>query len=78
MLGTYACRSIFSADALIIPKKYEASLCRGQDLAYKVGGIKVAELNLLKLEFLYKVGWKVLPNPKVLVNYYCSLVEQVD
>jgi hypothetical protein len=44
----------------------------------RVGGIKVTELNLLELEFLYRLDWKVLPNPEVLVNYYRGLVERAD
>jgi hypothetical protein len=44
----------------------------------RVGGIKVAELSLLELEFLYRVDWKILPNPEVLVNYYHGLVKRAD
>ncbi|KAK8025704.1 nuc-1 negative regulatory protein preg [Apiospora arundinis] len=42
----------------------------------KVGGVKVAELKLLELEFLYRVDWKIVPNPEVLVAYYKGLVER--
>ncbi|KAH6621356.1 cyclin-domain-containing protein [Chaetomium sp. MPI-SDFR-AT-0129] len=41
-----------------------------------VGGIKVAELKLLELEFLHRVDWKIVPNPEVLVAYYQGLVER--
>ena len=44
----------------------------------RVGGIKVTELSLLELEFLDRVDWKVVPNPKVLVDYYRGLVERAD
>ena len=44
----------------------------------QVGGIKVTELSMLELELLYRVDWKVLPNPEVLVDYYRSLVERAD
>ncbi|KAK0732605.1 cyclin-domain-containing protein [Apiosordaria backusii] len=42
----------------------------------KVGGIKVNELKLLELEFLYRVDWKIVPNPDILVSYYKGLVER--
>lgn len=42
----------------------------------RVGGVKVAELKLLELEFLYRVDWKIVPNPEVLVSYYRGLVER--
>ncbi|KAK3315283.1 cyclin-domain-containing protein [Apodospora peruviana] len=42
----------------------------------RVGGVKVAELKLLELEFLYRVDWKIVPNPEVLVAYYHGLVER--
>jgi hypothetical protein len=42
----------------------------------KVGGVRLAELKLLELEFLYRVDWKIVPNPEVLVAYYRGLVER--
>ncbi len=42
----------------------------------RVGGVKVAELKLLELEFLHRVDWKIVPNPEVLVAYYAGLVER--
>ncbi|KAL2117089.1 hypothetical protein VTJ04DRAFT_9257 [Mycothermus thermophilus] len=42
----------------------------------RVGGVKVAELNVLELEFLRRVDWKIVPNPDVLVAYYAGLVER--
>ncbi|ROT40298.1 cyclin-domain-containing protein [Sodiomyces alkalinus F11] len=42
----------------------------------RVGGVRVAELKLLELEFLYRVEWKIVPNPDVLVAYYRGLVER--
>lgn len=44
----------------------------------RVGGIKIAELGLLELDFLYRVDWKIVPNPEVLVDYYKGLVERSD
>ncbi|TVY85818.1 Nuc-1 negative regulatory protein [Lachnellula willkommii] len=44
----------------------------------RVGGIKLAELGLLELDFLYRVDWKIVPNPEVLVDYYRGLVERSD
>ena len=43
-----------------------------------MGGIKIAELGLLELDFLYRVDWKIVPNPEVLVDYYKGLVERAD
>lgn len=42
----------------------------------RVGGVRVAELKLLELEFLYRVDWRIVPNPEVLVAYYRGLVER--
>ncbi|KAL2021574.1 hypothetical protein VTK56DRAFT_7073 [Thermocarpiscus australiensis] len=42
----------------------------------RVGGIRVAELKLLELEFLHRVDWKIVPNPEVLVAYYKGLIER--
>lgn len=44
----------------------------------RVGGVKVAELGLLELDFLYRVDWKIVPNPEVLVDYYRGLVERSE
>ncbi|KAL3417651.1 nuc-1 negative regulatory protein preg [Phlyctema vagabunda] len=44
----------------------------------RVGGLKVAELGLLELDFLYRVDWKIVPNPEVLVDYYRGLVDRSD
>lgn len=44
----------------------------------RVGGIKIAELGLLELDFLYRVDWKIVPNPEVLVDYYKGLVDRSD
>jgi len=40
----------------------------------RVGGIKIAELGLLELDFLYRVDWKIVPQPEILVDYYKGLV----
>src|ERR1700735_1223081 len=40
----------------------------------RVGGIKIAELGLLELDFLYRLDWKIVPNPETLVEYYRGLV----
>src|SRR5271169_4648435 len=42
----------------------------------KVGGISVAELNMLELEFLKKVDWQIVPEPSVLEAYYKSMISQ--
>ncbi|KAF3766146.1 cyclin-domain-containing protein [Cryphonectria parasitica EP155] len=42
----------------------------------RVGGVRVAELKLLELEFLHKVDWKIVPDPDVLVAYYRGLVQR--
>jgi hypothetical protein len=50
----------------------------GNSTYARVGGIKIAELGLLELEFLCRVGWKIVPNPEVLVDYYKGLVERTE
>lgn len=42
----------------------------------RVGGVKIAELKLLELEFLHRVDWKIVPNHEVLVAYYRGLVQR--
>ncbi|POS70242.1 cyclin [Diaporthe helianthi] len=42
----------------------------------RVGGVRVAELKLLELEFLHRVDWKIVPDPEVLVAYYRGLVQR--
>lgn len=42
----------------------------------RVGGVRLAELKMLELEFLYRVDWRIVPNPEVLVAYYRGLVER--
>lgn len=44
----------------------------------RVGGISMTELALLELEFLFRVEWRIVPQPEVLVDYYQSLVERCD
>ena len=33
---------------------------------------------MLELEFLWRVEWKIVPKPEVLVDYYRSLVERSE
>lgn len=42
----------------------------------RVGGVKIAELKLLELEFLHRVDWKIVPNHEVLVAYFRGLVQR--
>ena len=44
----------------------------------RVGGLSLKELALLELEFLWRVEWRIVPKPEVLVDYYRSLVERSD
>ncbi|KAL8683956.1 MAG: hypothetical protein Q9224_000875 [Gallowayella concinna] len=44
----------------------------------RVGGVSLKELALLELEFLWRVEWRIVPKPEVLVDYYGSLVERSD
>lgn len=43
----------------------------------RVGGISLRELNVLELEFLSRVGWKIVPQPEVLREYYVRLVRRM-
>ncbi|KAI1657439.1 cyclin-domain-containing protein [Daldinia decipiens] len=40
----------------------------------RVGGVKVAELKLLELDFLTRVDWRIVPKPELLEAYYKGLV----
>ena len=44
----------------------------------KVGGVSLKELALLELEFLWRIEWRIVPKPEVLVDYYRSLVERSE
>lgn len=44
----------------------------------RVGGISLTELAMLELEFLFRVQWRIVPQPEVLVDYYQSLAERCD
>ncbi|KAL3466540.1 cyclin-domain-containing protein [Aspergillus heterothallicus] len=44
----------------------------------RVGGISMTELALLELEFLFRVEWRIVPQPEVLNDYYQSLAERCD
>lgn len=44
----------------------------------RVGGVKLNELALLELEFLWRVEWRIVPRPEVLEDYYRSLVDRSD
>lgn len=43
----------------------------------RVGGVSLLELNMLELEFLVRVGWRIVPKPETLEDYYNSLVERL-
>lgn len=38
----------------------------------------VIEMNVLELEFLSRVDWKIIPNPDLLIAYYHGPVESYD
>jgi hypothetical protein len=40
----------------------------------RVGGVSLMELNMLELEFLVRVGWRIVPKAETLEEYYRSLV----
>jgi hypothetical protein len=40
----------------------------------RVGGVSMKELALLELEFLFRMEWRIVPKPEVLVDYYKSLI----
>ncbi|KAI9836269.1 MAG: hypothetical protein M1819_001606 [Sarea resinae] len=44
----------------------------------RVGGVSLKELAMLELEFLWRVEWRIVPKPEVLVDYYQSLVERSE
>ena len=44
----------------------------------RVGGVTLRELAILELEFLWRVEWRIVPKPEVLVDYYRSLIERSE
>lgn len=43
----------------------------------QVGGINIRELNILEVELLYRLDWRVVPDSEDLMAYYQGLVEQM-
>lgn len=44
----------------------------------RIGDVSVRELDLLEREFLSQTGWRVVPKPERLVDYYRALVERAE
>lgn len=53
------------------------SFCTNTHYA-KVGGVSLAELNLLEVEFLVRVGWRVVPAVKTLDEYYMRMAARMS
>ncbi|KAK9481141.1 cyclin-domain-containing protein, partial [Lipomyces japonicus] len=52
------------------------SFCTNTHYA-RVGGISVAELNMLEVEFLVRVNWRVVPAVKTLEEYYMRMISRM-
>ncbi|KAK9247276.1 cyclin-domain-containing protein [Lipomyces tetrasporus] len=52
------------------------SFCTNAHYA-RVGGVSLTELNLLEVEFLVRVGWRVVPSVKTLDEYYRRMVARM-
>ncbi|KAK9350648.1 cyclin-domain-containing protein [Lipomyces doorenjongii] len=52
------------------------SFCTNAHYA-RVGGVSLTELNLLEVEFLVRVGWRVVPAVKTLDEYYRRMVARM-
>jgi hypothetical protein len=44
----------------------------------RVGGVSLKELALLELEFLWRIEWRIVPKPELLVDYYRSLIGRCE
>lgn len=44
----------------------------------RVGGVSIRELALLELELLWRIDWRIVPQPEVLTEYYRSLVARSE
>ncbi|KAK9365689.1 cyclin-domain-containing protein [Lipomyces kononenkoae] len=53
------------------------SFCTNAHYA-RVGGVSLTELNLLEVEFLVRVGWRVVPALKTLDEYYRRMVARMS
>lgn len=40
--------------------------------------MKLSELALLELEFLYRVDWRIIPDNATLISYYHGLITRTD
>lgn len=72
-LNTLTVHRFLITAAAVAAKGLSDSIWNNKTYA-RVGGVRVAELTLLELEFLYRVDWKIVPDPEILVAYYHGLV----
>ena len=67
-------RFLISA-ATVASKGLCDSFCTNTHYA-KVGGISLAELNILESEFLRRLEWRIVPRYETLQQYYTSMIAQ--
>ncbi len=50
-------------------------VARQTNIYARVGGVSLNCLALLELELLWRVQWRIVPKPEVLIDYYRSLIK---
>ncbi|KAJ7124941.1 cyclin-domain-containing protein [Mycena epipterygia] len=72
-LSSLTCHRFIIASITVSSKGLCDTFCTNS-LYAKVGGISVAELNVLEREFLEKIDWRLMSTRDVLQEYYVNLV----
>jgi len=72
-ITSLTCHRFIITSIAISSKTFCDSFCTN-NLYAKVGGISVAELNILEREFLRMIDWRLTCTPELLQEYYANLV----
>lgn len=76
-VNSLTCHRFLITAATVATKGLSDSFWNNSTYA-RVGGVKLSELALLELEFLYRVDWRIIPDNMTLVSYYHGLITRTD
>lgn len=76
-VNSLTCHRFLITAATVATKGLSDSFWNNSTYA-RVGGVKLSELALLELEFLYRVDWRIIPENGTLVSYYHGLITRTD
>jgi hypothetical protein len=75
MISSLTVHRFLIASATVASKGLSDSFWTNSTYA-RVGGVSLKELALLELELLWRVEWRIVPQPEILKDYYKSLVQR--